>query len=134
MVAENKPTGLPFKGLKIAAVTHDGVSIAGHFGMAEYYQVVTIESGQIISEEKRPKPHHGMHPNTEQAQQHDHEDMLAPIRDCRVLLCGGMRTRAYEHARAAGLEVILALGNIDETVRQYIKGELVNETRRIRPM
>jgi predicted Fe-Mo cluster-binding NifX family protein len=125
---QNKPQGP----VKIAAVTHDGVTIAGHFGMAEYYQVIATESGKITAEEKRPKPHHMMHPDIEQAGQHDHQDMLAPIKDCSVLLCGGMRTRAYEHAQAAGLQVILTVGKIDEAVRQYLNGELTSDLRRIR--
>ncbi len=68
--------------VKIAAITNDGINIAAHFGMAEYYQVIIVENGKVTSEEKRAKPHHVLHPNTEQSQQHDHLDMLDPIRDC----------------------------------------------------
>ena len=132
MVTNNNMPGKPQGPVKIAAVTHDGVTIAGHFGMAEYYQVITTESGQITSEEKRLKPHHMMHPDAEQASQHEHQDMLAPIQDCTVLLCGGMRTRAFEHAQSAGLQVIMTVGKIDEAVRQYLSGELISDTRRIR--
>jgi predicted Fe-Mo cluster-binding NifX family protein len=132
MASSNDMTGKPQGPVKIAVVTNDGVTIAGHFGMAEYYQIITAESGQIISQEKRDKPHHMMHPDAEHASQHDHQDMLAPIRDCTVLLCGGMRTRAYEHAQSAGLQVIMTVGKIDEAVRQYLGGELISDPRRIR--
>ena len=132
MVANDKTQGASQGAVKIAAVTNDGINIAGHFGMAEYYQVIVAESGKVTSEEKRPKPHHMMHPNMEQAGQHDHQDMLAPIRDCQVLICGGMRTRAYEHAEAAGLQVIMTIGNIDEAVKGYLDGSLVSDVRRIR--
>ena len=49
--------------IKIAAVTNDGVTITGHFGMAQYYQVVLIEAGKITSKEQRLKPHHDVHPD-----------------------------------------------------------------------
>ena len=120
------------RGVKIAAVTNDGVTIAGHFGMAEYYKVVSTETGKIIAQEQRPKPHHMMHPDFEQTQSHDHQDMLAPIRDCQVLLCGGMRMRAYEHAMAAGFQVVMTLGKIDDAIRAYLDGTLVSDMRRIR--
>jgi predicted Fe-Mo cluster-binding NifX family protein len=117
---------------KIAVTTNDGVSIAAHFGMAEKYKVISIEGGQIIHEEERPKPHHEIHPNLEQAGQHNHLDMLTPIRDCQVLLCGGMRDRAYMHATEAGLDVIMVAGNVEEAVRQYLAGTLVSDMRRVR--
>ncbi len=122
-----------FRGsLKIAVVTNDGVMIAGHFGMAEKYQVVNIEAGSIVSREIRPKPHHMLHPDMETSQAHDHQDMLAPIRDCQVLFCAGMRTRAYEHASSAGLQVILTVGRIEDAVQAFLNGSLISDTRRIR--
>jgi predicted Fe-Mo cluster-binding NifX family protein len=108
--------------------------IAPHFGMAEYYQVISIEAGKVVAKEMRPKPHHTVHPDAEQAQGHDHQDMLAPIRDCQVLLSGGMRTRAYEHVQAAGIQVMMTVGRIDEAISQYIHGTLVSDPRRIRSM
>ncbi len=118
--------------VKIAVITNDGVNIAAHFGMAEFYEVITVKDGKASSKEKRPKPHHVLHPNSEQSQQHDHEDMLDPIRDCQVLLSGGMRSRAYAHAETAGLQVIMTVGNIDEAIQKYLNKELVSDTRRIR--
>jgi predicted Fe-Mo cluster-binding NifX family protein len=134
MVENEQPQGTPGGNVKIAAVTNEGTMIAGHFGMAEFYQVITLEAGKVISTELRSKPHHMLHPDTEQAQGHDHQDMLSPIRDCQILLCGGMRTRAYEHVQAAGIQVILAVGKIDEAIRQYVNGTLVSDMRRIRSM
>ncbi len=113
--------------IKIAAVTNDGTTIAGHFGMAAFYQVIVTEAGKITKMEQRPKPHHTIHPDTAQAQIHDHEDMLAPIRDCQILLCGGMRTRAYENAEAAGLQVIMTGGLIEDAVRDFLSGNLVSD-------
>lgn len=110
--------------IKIAAVTNDGLTVTGHFGMAEYYQVITLQDDHIIAQEKRPKPHHTIHPSYEEALHHDHIDMFAPIKDCQVLISGGMRGPAFEHAQENGLQVILTRGSIDEVVGKYISGEL----------
>ncbi len=132
MVSANEANNPTSTRIKIAAVSNDGVMIAGHFGMAENYQVVTVEAGKIISQESRPKPHHTLHPDLEASQAHDHQDMFSPIRDCRILLCGGMRTRAYDHATAAGLQVIMTVGRIEDAVKAYLNGTLISDTRRIR--
>ncbi len=134
MVSSEILPGTPAETIRIAAVTNDGMVIAPHFGMAEYYQVITVEKGKIIGQEKRPKPHHTIHPKTEESQQHDHQDMLAPIRDCQVLFSGGMRSRAYEHVQAAGLQVFMTVGNIDEAVKKYLNGDLISDMRRVRAM
>ncbi len=120
--------------VKIAVITNDGVMVASHFGMAEYYLVITAQAGEVISQEKRLKPHHQLHPSSEEAHGHDHVDMLAPIQDCSILFSGGMRSRAYEHARSAGLEVIMVVGKIDDAVRKYLDGELESDLRRVRSM
>ncbi len=123
--------GNPEEKVKIAVITNDGDTIANHFGMAEYYKVYTSEAGKITSKEQRSKPHHSAHPDLSQSQLHDHGDMLAPIRDCHVLLCGGMRTRAYNSAEAAGLKVIMTGGLIEDAISAYLSGNLVSESRRI---
>jgi predicted Fe-Mo cluster-binding NifX family protein len=116
---------------KIAIITNDGLTIAGHFGMAEYYKVFTLDAGKIIAQEQRPKPHHQVHPDFNQAQQHDHIEMFAPIQDCQVLVSGGMRTMAYEKARANGLQVFMARGKIEDILKDYLAGSLVSDPARI---
>jgi len=118
--------------VKIAVVTNDGLTVASHFGMAEFYQVVFTEAGKIISREQRSKPHHMMHLDVTESKLHDHQDMFAPIRDCQVLLCGGMRTPAYKSAEAVGLQVIMTGGPIENAVTAYLNGNLVSELHRIR--
>jgi len=44
--------------MKIAVVTDDGATICQHFGRAQYYTVVTIENGKVVSKEKRSKAGH----------------------------------------------------------------------------
>ena len=117
--------------VKIAAVTNDGVTITGHFGMAIYYRVITIEADKVTNEEQRSKPHHTVHPDYVQAEQHDHQEMFAPIKDCQILLCGGMRNPAHEKAEAAGLKVIMTSGAIKAAIQSYLHGNLVSDPQRI---
>ncbi|MFO3796842.1 MAG: NifB/NifX family molybdenum-iron cluster-binding protein [Anaerolineales bacterium] len=120
--------------LRIAAVTEDGERLSAHFGMAPLYRVFTIENGQIVSEETRPKPHHAQHPREHDPHEHgrhNHADLFAPIRDCQVLLAGGMGEPAYQKARAAGLDVILSGGKIAEAIDAYLKGALESDLRRL---
>ncbi|MFN3741128.1 MAG: NifB/NifX family molybdenum-iron cluster-binding protein [Anaerolineales bacterium] len=120
--------------LRIAAVSEDGERLSAHFGMAPLYRVFTIENGQIVSDETRSKPHHAQHPHEHDRHEHgghNHADMFAPIRDCQVLVVGGMGEPAYQKARAAGLNVILSGGKIAEVIDAYLKGTLQSDPRRL---
>lgn len=123
--------------LKIAVPSEDGVTVSHHFGMAPLYRVFQIENGKIVGEEGREKPHHTQHPVHDHAEGHGehagqtHTDMFAPIRDCQVLICGGMGSPAYTKAVETGLEVVLAAGDIRPTVEAFLKGELRSDLRRV---
>jgi predicted Fe-Mo cluster-binding NifX family protein len=128
--------------VKIAVVTEDGVTISQHFGRAPYYVVLTAENGQIVSREKRSKAGHhtagtqGCHEDTschdekhgmDAASQAKHAGMLANILDCQVLIAGGMGYGAYESLASSGIEPIITdLENIEEAVKIYLEGKLVN--------
>lgn len=122
--------------VRIAAVTEDGERLSAHFGMAPLYRVFTIEDEQIVAEEVRQKPHHLHHPHEgdhehSHSRAHSHADMFAPLRDCQVLLAGGMGEPAYRKALDAGLQVVLTGGSIREAVMAYLQGTLESEPRRI---
>ncbi len=44
--------------MKIAAVTDDQRTVCPHFGRAAYYLVFTVENGEIVAREVRPKAGH----------------------------------------------------------------------------
>lgn len=131
--------------MKIAAVSEDGITISQHFGRAPFYIVVTVENQSIISREKRDKlghahfsgePHaegedprgHGFDP----AAQSRHASMAAAIADCQILLARGMGAGAYESMKAAGIQpVVTEFANIDESVRAYLDGTLVDHTEKL---
>ncbi len=116
---------------RIAIVTEDGVQVSRHFGMAPWYLVFTVENGQIVAEERREKPHHTRHPQPGEQHHHHHGDMFAPIADCEVLIAGGMGQPAYQSALAAGLDVILAAGEVNAVLAAYLNGTLTSDPRRV---
>jgi predicted Fe-Mo cluster-binding NifX family protein len=120
--------------IKIAAVTDDGQTLSDHFGMAAQYVVIQAEDGRILGQETRQKPHHTVHPDHSQGHQHSdqsHDDMFAPIRDCQVLLVGGMGGGAYQKALSAGLEVVLISGAIEAAARDYLSGSVTSDGLRV---
>jgi predicted Fe-Mo cluster-binding NifX family protein len=131
--------------MKIAAITDNGKTISQHFGRAQYYLVATVENGEIIDRELREKlghaqfanePHaadipgqpHGMDPAS-----HDRHILMAQaILDCKVLLCRGMGTGAYESMKVAGIQpVVTDIVTIDEAVLAYINGRIEDHVDRL---
>ncbi len=96
--------------VKIAFPTEDGETISAHFGRAPFFTVVTLNEGEAPQFEKRSKAFHGSAEHAPGAEHpgHDHNPMFSPIADCQVLIAGGMGQPAYDHAVAAGLQVVLA--------------------------
>jgi len=126
--------------MKIAAITDDGKSISLHFGRALYYQVLTVENGQILERELRNKlghghfanqPHepgrpeepHGMGP----AAHNKHVQMSETISDCEVLLCGGMGMGAYQSMLERGIKpVVTEIRDIEQAAMAYVEGKIVD--------
>jgi predicted Fe-Mo cluster-binding NifX family protein len=58
--------------------------------------------------------------------------MAEAIADCQALLCGGMGMGAYESMRARGIKpVVTDIASIDEAVRAYIEGRIVDQVERL---
>jgi len=131
--------------MKIAAVSDDEITISQHFGRAQFYVVVTVENGQIVGHETRDKMGH-MHfagePHDEgtdprghgfgAAAQDRHARMAAAIADCQVLLARGMGAGAYQSMVQAGIRpVVTDIPRIDEAVRAYVEGRLLDHIERL---
>jgi len=126
--------------MKIAAITDDGKTVSQHFGRAQYYLVSTVENGQVVQREMRPKlghaqfadqPHatdipgqpHGLDP----ASHNKHLQMAQAISDCEALLCRGMGMGAYESMKVVGIRpVVTDIADIDQAVKTYIDGQMVD--------
>ncbi len=131
--------------MKIAAITDDGQTISQHFGRAQYYLVTTVENGQIVNRELREKLGHAHftnqpHPKERPGQPHGmdtashnkHLQMAEAIADCEALLCRGMGMGAYESMRALGIRpVVTDIAIIEEAVKAYIEGNIVDQVERL---
>lgn len=130
--------------MKIAAITDDGKTISQHFGRSEHYLVLTVENGKITNRELRSKlghnqfsgegheEHHGENHGMDEAHHDRHVQMANSISDCQVLLCGGMGMGAYESMRRLNIQpVVTDLSDIDQAVRAYIEGKLIDHTEKL---
>jgi len=131
--------------MKIAVVTDDGTSICQHFGRAQYYTVITVENGKVVSKEQRNKAEHhtvgaqhssqashGERHGFDAAAQASHAGMMANIADCQLLIAGGMGWGAQESLKQAGIAVHMTdIENIDEAVKLYLEDKLPNLMERL---
>ena len=147
--------------MKIAAATDDGTTISRHFGKARFYVVLEVDGRTVVGQEQRAKPahdhghhHHGEHhhggqgrpsgeggglpilplqPPGQQANDgNEHHRMAAVIADCDVLLVRGMGRPAYHDLVEIGIQPqITDIETIDEAVRAFLDGALVNHTERL---
>lgn len=130
--------------MKIAVISDNGTTVSQHFGRAPYYVVVTAEDGEVVEKETRDKPgHHSFaHQHQEHApeekhgfgaqSQSKHAAMAEPLADCQVLIAGGMGWGAYENLTSRGIETIVTdIKNIDEAVKLYLEGKLINLQKRL---
>lgn len=130
--------------MKIAIATDEGKSVSQHFGRAKYYLVATVENGQLVGRELRDKPSHqhfANDPHIDQpgqphgygpTEENRHTRMAEVIKDCEVLLCGGMGMGAYESMKDHGIRPIVTdIASVDEAVVAWAQGKIVDRTDRL---
>jgi predicted Fe-Mo cluster-binding NifX family protein len=124
--------------MKIAVVTDDELTVSQHFGRALWYIIYTVEDGKVAGTEKRPKmghrhfahrdahPHvHGERHGFDLASVNRHISMAEVIKECQVLIVGGMGMAAYESMRRFNIEPIVTdVSGIEDAVKLYIEGKL----------
>ncbi len=131
--------------VKIAVVTNDGVTVSRHFGRARSYLVVTLEAGEVVARELRPKVGHEEfaghdHGLAEPGQPHGyghgspakHQAMAETIGDCDFLIAGGMGQGAFESMQAVGIETVITDEHgVSEAIQRFARGDLPNKTDRL---
>ena len=121
---------------RLAVVTDDGMTVSSHFGRAPYYEILTTKDGIVTQRERREKhsPHATMEGQGSGHQHHagNHSLMLAPIRDCQIVVARGMGLGAYEHLTSDGFAVFLTdLRTIDEVAQSAASETLDHNDARI---
>jgi predicted Fe-Mo cluster-binding NifX family protein len=116
--------------MKIAIVSDDQKTINPHFGHARGFLILTVEHGQVIAREMRPRQ--------SGCAGHEHEDddaaghagqhcgaFVEQIADCEVVLAGRMGGGPYRQLLFAGIRpVFTEVTNIDEAVASWLAGTL----------
>jgi predicted Fe-Mo cluster-binding NifX family protein len=125
---------LPLVTKTIAIPTDDGTTISSHLGQARFFLVVSLEDGKVLSSERREKVSHTHqdHAHDDSDQTHPGKAMFETIRDCQVLIAGGMGSPAFERAKSMGMETYLTREKqIDAAMQAYQAGTLDSDMRRI---
>ncbi|MBC7353418.1 MAG: hypothetical protein H5U08_13745 [Thermogutta sp.] len=119
--------------MKIAVASSNGTDVSSHFGRSGCFVVFTVENGTITAQELRNNPHgqggcqcrgtrHGDQP-------HNHAQIVDALRDCQIVLCGGIGRKAAQELEAVGVRpiVIQPTGSARQVVEAYLGGNI--ETR-----
>lgn len=131
--------------MKIAFVTDDHQTISAHFGRAQFYEVFTIEAGQVTARASFSKDnHHVVKLGEDHAahkhgagdghhgHQHDHNAMIAPISDCEALLTRGMGMGVHNSLKAHGIKPIITdIREIEAAVAAYLAGTITDHPEKL---
>ena len=102
-----------------------------HFGRSRCFVVFAVEDGRIVGQEVRDNtatPHAQGQCHEAAGDDHDkphsHADVVAVLRDCQAVVCGGMGWRAAQDLRAAGIQPVAvgAAASAREAVEAFLKG------------
>ena len=117
--------------MKIAVATTDGVSLSQHFGQSKGFVVFEVDGLTVRDREFRTNdntPHNeGICNHGGQQRGTDgHASILDILRDCTVMLCGGMGAGAAQSMTANGINPVIIPGahSADDALAIYMSGNL----------
>lgn len=132
--------------MKIAVACMNEQTVSAHFGRAEKYMVFEVWEGRITARNLVPKLGH-RHFATQQPvggqghghgsgfghhAGHKHEQMVENIRDCDVLLAGGMGRGAYLDLQSRGIRPIVTdITEVEKAVQAVLDGTIVDHTEKL---
>ncbi|WP_448375147.1 NifB/NifX family molybdenum-iron cluster-binding protein [Fervidobacterium sp.] len=106
--------------MRIAIPTDDGITVADHFGRAEYFMIVEIENGKEISRKlsenlhAKGHGHHGHHEHYEHKHAHGHHNGNCDNNECEN---GHEHGHGYSHGHTHGHdEVFASTGDIEAVI------------------
>lgn len=117
--------------MKIAVASADGQALSPHFGRSRCFVVFTVEDGRVLDRQVRDNTFTAhargrcaegeAHPHD---QPHSHAEVVAALRDCQVVLCGGMGLRAGRELQSNGIRpVIVSAGSVEEALVAFVAGK-----------
>ena len=135
--------------MKIAVACMNEFTVSAHFGRAEKYMVYDIEEGKVSGRKLVPKAGHRHFSQQQGAGSHGHghgqggsglghhaackhEQMIENIRDCDVLLVGGMGRGAYLDLQKWGIRPIVTdITEVEKAVQAVVDGTIVDHTEKL---
>ena len=117
--------------MRIAVASTDGASVSPHFGRSRCFIVFALEDGRITGQDVRDNTYtahaHGQCQGEAEHRHdhpHSHADIVGALRDCQVVLCGGMGWRAAQELEAAGIRplALRGAGSAREAVEAFLSG------------
>ena len=137
--------------MKIAVPSNDNTTLSQHFGRIAGFIIFEISEGKIVSTKYRfntfthhvtgqqnqygPFPGHGHgHDHLQETCHHEHHGhhshgrILDALRDCEVVIAGGMGYRLQEDLNQAGKKIyITRQADARQAVELFLKDELVSD-------
>jgi predicted Fe-Mo cluster-binding NifX family protein len=118
--------------MKIAIASDDGISLSPHFGRSRCFLVYEVSGGKVTGPEVRSNGFTAFARGECEGQEshghggHSHTAIVEALRDCRVVLCGGMGWRAAEELKANDIQplVVEFSGPAAEAVAAYLAGSM----------
>jgi predicted Fe-Mo cluster-binding NifX family protein len=118
--------------MRIAVASADGVSISQHFGRSRFFIVFEAADGKVAAGEvsdntytahARGECKEGEHHHD---QPHSHAAIVEALRDCQVVLCGGMGWRAAQEFQANGIRAVVVDFSLspEQAVQGLVDGTL----------
>ena len=102
-----------------------------HFGRAEQFKVATLSKNQPISFETRPNKEQCNHDHHSEHDDHQHKSFDV-IKDCQIVMAGGMGQRAYDSLANLGIKVLLPNElEITAVLTAYQAGTLISNIGRV---
>ena len=135
--------------MKIAVACMNEFAVSAHFGRAEKYMVYEIDDGQVRNKKMLSKPGHRHFSEQGRAGGHDHdpspqgsgfgrharckhEEMFENIKDCDVLLVGGMGRGAYMDLQKWGIKPIVTdITDVEKAVQAVLDDTIIDHTEKL---
>ncbi len=133
--------------MKIAVACMNEFAVSAHFGRAEKYMVYEVEDGQIRNKKMLPKPGHRQFSQQQAGEpghgSHQgsgfghhakckHDEMFENIKDCDILLTGGMGRGAYLDLQKWGIRPIVTdITDVEKAVQAVLDETIVDHTEKL---
>jgi len=135
--------------LKIAIPTNNKKDLSKHFGRSKFFAVYNVVENKVSEINYIALPEHDEHHHNHDHSSHSqpmglgmiekgnkgagggrdfHSDLLELIKDCQVIISGGMGMGMQETLKRGKFTTYLTkIKSIEEAVNSYIDGTLVND-------